>query len=484
MKLKTKIFHDTVHGSILIPSSYCTNIIDTLHFQRLKRIEQTSMRSLFPCARHDRFIHSLGTYHMGCKIFETIKIDSQDGLKLIFEKDWNIIGESYKIACLLHDCGHAPFSHTFEKYYNQQDKLDIILKSEINDKRFYDDLDYGHEAKEHEKVSAIIAWKIFKEKIIALNADPDLVVRMIIGCIYLERGTSKLTDKEKLSNCFIKLLNGHIVDADRLDYIKRDKWASGYNTAHLDVDRLLSSFCIKLDNEEYKICFHKKSITEIPNLVEARDFQSSWIFSHHKIKYDQYLFDKAVHILARNLNPEISEELAIAKLFNTDSFFDTNYAVNDNVKLYLPSDDDIIHLLKADMYRNPIAQEWFSREHKLKPLWKSYAEYCSCFKDSIPDANLGESKSLHKNTPKVLEKVNKRHKIQDEVHIEPIKSKGSNINPDEIFIFLNDKIFPYNKLIISKERNNDSFFFYVFVSRDLIQYKQDIIKELIQSSQN
>ena len=56
--MKDKVFHDTVHGNIRIPESYCDNIIDTLLFQRLRRVEQSSVRSLYPCARHDRFIHS------------------------------------------------------------------------------------------------------------------------------------------------------------------------------------------------------------------------------------------------------------------------------------------------------------------------------------------------------------------------------------------------------------------------------------------
>lgn len=53
-----KLFKDTVHGYIRIPKRYCDLLIDTPHFQRLRRIEQTSIRSLYPCARHDRFAHS------------------------------------------------------------------------------------------------------------------------------------------------------------------------------------------------------------------------------------------------------------------------------------------------------------------------------------------------------------------------------------------------------------------------------------------
>ena len=59
---KNKIIQDTIHGYITIPSDYCNKIIDTALFQRLRRIEQTSIRSVYPCAHHERFVQSLGTY--------------------------------------------------------------------------------------------------------------------------------------------------------------------------------------------------------------------------------------------------------------------------------------------------------------------------------------------------------------------------------------------------------------------------------------
>ena len=63
---------DSVHGYITIPEDLCDYVIDTPFFQRLRRIEQTSCRVLFPSARHDRFIHSLGVYHLGSKIVAAI----------------------------------------------------------------------------------------------------------------------------------------------------------------------------------------------------------------------------------------------------------------------------------------------------------------------------------------------------------------------------------------------------------------------------
>ena len=119
-----KVFRDNVHGYISIPVDYVANFIDTDIFQRLRNIEQTGMRILYPSARHDRFIHSLGTYYLGHKAFECFKRNIQrsyqnlNGVENYFkvydnneinEKFWDKCQFLFEIACLLHDCGHAPF---------------------------------------------------------------------------------------------------------------------------------------------------------------------------------------------------------------------------------------------------------------------------------------------------------------------------------------------------------------------------------------
>ena len=64
---------DSVHGSIIVDTQYIKTIVDTPAFQRLRRIEQTAIRSIYPSARHDRFIHSLGVYHIGSLMVNHLK---------------------------------------------------------------------------------------------------------------------------------------------------------------------------------------------------------------------------------------------------------------------------------------------------------------------------------------------------------------------------------------------------------------------------
>jgi HD superfamily phosphohydrolase len=80
MDLQEKRILDSVHGNIYIDKQLVENIIDTPEFQRLRRVEQTSTRSIFPSARHDRFIHSLGVYYIGTLISKQLE---KTGLKII-----------------------------------------------------------------------------------------------------------------------------------------------------------------------------------------------------------------------------------------------------------------------------------------------------------------------------------------------------------------------------------------------------------------
>ena len=67
--LNTKLIKDPIHGYISIPTVYMKKIVDTCGFQRLRNIRQTSYDSLYPGSSHNRFIHSIGVFYLGHKVF-------------------------------------------------------------------------------------------------------------------------------------------------------------------------------------------------------------------------------------------------------------------------------------------------------------------------------------------------------------------------------------------------------------------------------
>lgn len=462
-----KIFSDPIYGSIPVDSDICKEIIDTQLFQRLKRIEQTSMCTIFHTARHNRFNHSLGTYYIGDYIFNRLSDNTKSQNPTLFEKidsfseiksisdgplDWNELGITYRLACLLHDCGHSPFSHTFECYYqrpkdssSENPKLfDDIIEAYSNSvdcyfsksevaltktqkwrfvSRFKEDL-LRCGAKPHELVSAwlVLHQAGFCHQICNLNGCPMLAARMILGCKYSidRRGPDPFQDE--IYNCFIGLLNGDEIDADRTDYAIRDRWATGVNTAKVDIRLLFSSIHIALDsskNDTPVICFSKKAIPELERILEVKNYNQFWIFTHHTVVYQDRILKKAVEKLAllfcgeesinKYVQARYNDEDPIASGAENESmytFFDytslikpIHYIVKidgDEYKevLYQLSDDDILHLLKKffcsginpkdknlrEIYdRNNYALEWFSRNYKFIPLWKSYVEFCNSY---------------------------------------------------------------------------------------------------------
>lgn len=177
---KVKRMLDSVHGQIKIPNDWCEKIIDTPYFQRLRRIEQNSCRTVFPSARHDRFIHSLGVYHIGSLIAKHIGEECE-----IPKFEYSIL-KTYRLACLLHDVGHTPFSHTFEEYFDEKD-IREALANRLNDEAFKSDLQARHQKlTEHELLSAYVAVCVYKDALLDQEINWTLLVRMIIGLPYID----------------------------------------------------------------------------------------------------------------------------------------------------------------------------------------------------------------------------------------------------------------------------------------------------------
>lgn len=275
MILRLKRFKDPVHGYIAVPLDICDAFIDNEIFQRLRQVEQTSMRSLYPGARHDRFIHSLGVYHLGCKAVDRIEAVKRERDEPIND-DWKRFRKSFEIACLMHDCGHAPFSHACEHYYNHTDKAENSRRADEwllakckKDKRFIADFNaLAKKPAPHESFSAALMLEFFDNKIRELGADPILAVRMITGCRYHDSQDSD----HKLVNCLILLLHGDAIDVDKLDYLLRDTWASGVKNTAIDIDRLLHGMRIGVKDGHPCLCFDKSSLSVVQSVVDARNY--------------------------------------------------------------------------------------------------------------------------------------------------------------------------------------------------------------------
>ena len=474
---KIKRILDSVHGYIEIEDCYFKNIIDTDYFQRLRRIEQTSTRALFPSARHDRFIHSLGVFHIGCKIVERLSqfYNSENvGFPL------NPIFESYKIACLLHDICHSPFSHTFEKYFdNKKSDLKTLLKESVASKNFSEDWDNALDpSAPHERMSAIVAVIRFGYFIKDIaHADCELVARMIIGLHY-----SESSDRASFCNAMIELIHGEVIDADGLDYVCRDAWASGYSTNKIDIARLVSSICIKKnDKGKYVLCFTTKSLNEIESVLKVKTFQQFYVINHHTVTYEQKLLVEAVKSSAlqfigcdeelNNKDILLRKENAIRNLCSIYAFVQPKTDVPIGVKtkneivISLPMDDDFIFLMKMNK-EDKYVKQWLSRDFYLRPLWKSKAEFYAIFPNLVDVKLTSNSWIFHDDCKKYI--AEKFDISLEDIWIERATPKYKGNFAKKVSLFVDDKVIPYEQLFpkdIQSYEPPENEFFYIFVPK-------------------
>ena len=505
---KDKLFRDSVHGYISIPAAICTDFIDTRIFQRLRYIEQTSMRVLYPSAHHDRFIHSLGVYHLGKMAFEHLRTNTNRRPEVaeklsISPEQWDRYERTFRLACLLHDCGHAPFSHTLEDQYAKAGSLDDELSELGHCPLFTKDLPSCSPAS-HEKTSAILVLSEFKEKLAATehDCDPVLVARMILGCMHHThtRPDATLADKERFENCLIQLLNGEAIDVDKLDYIVRDTWASGVDNASIDIERLLGSLVLTNVGDDFpRLVFGSSALSVLQSAVDARNYLYQWIYCHHKVLYDAELIKRSVLGLGLALavekmaNKKTANKKAAAKktadkeaavkkaadkfiqdLFSMKSFRQPEQI--GGIRWFLPTDGDIACLLKRYSDDIPEADEYLFRQHSRVPLWKTFAEYEDIFEYKSEE----DRKTLSTHRDGILSSFCKLHGVSPDTFVcleAPIKKVA--IEKNRLFVEVRGKPIPYSK-IFGEKRENPSTYFLVFGRRDFLtpERKQECIEFL------
>ena len=253
---------DPIHDFIRV-YEHEISIIDKPIFQRLRRIRQLSGAHLtYPAAQHTRFEHSLGVMHIASLAGHALNE------KGIFKSD-DI--EILRLAGLLHDIGHGPFSHLFEeiiqekKFSHEDYGKEIILKSEIGD-------------------------------VLSKNGfDKKLITRIAFG-------NSKFQ--------FMNEIVSGTLSADMMDYLLRDGYFTGAEHAKIDHKRITQSLYVH----------HKKLALE-----------RSALYSFESMMYSRYQMFKAVyfHKTVRAAEVMLIEALRLSD----DEFGFTSFNLNEYVKL-------------------------------------------------------------------------------------------------------------------------------------------------------
>ncbi len=389
-----KQIKDPVYGYIVVEDEFFP-LIDSAEFQRLRNIRQTGYASLYPSALHNRFVHSLGVFHLGKIAIKSFQKNVEPKCPGITSEEWNTLYDSFVLACLLHDVGHSPFSHTGEEYYKLNTNFPSEFKNLIKSQALDSDIDKQGFGKPHEAMSALVGLKLLQRISHNFKVDHEFFARCIMGVTYSAENTQQRPDKPEcgplrdtlIYNTIISMLNGRVIDVDKLDYLIRDSYVTGYNSMAIDVDRMLAAYTISSykgqDNKVKKVAAYKKAaFSVIENVAIANDLERRWIQSNPTVLYDCKLIEIAIKQYSEHMKAKYNYLKEYSTVFTEQAISKEGFPPSSGINLRLLSDDDIISYLKndGDLF---IRTQYFSRDERYKPLWKNEVEFNDVVKKGL-----------------------------------------------------------------------------------------------------
>lgn len=248
MMTKRKIINDPVYdGFLSVEDPVILQVIEHPYFQRQRRIKQLGLTYLvYPGAMHTRFSHMLGTLNLMKRALETLK---QKGVDISDEEC-----RGAKLAILLHDIGHGPFSHTSERVL-----VDVP----------------------HEEITLLMMRRINEE----MDGALDTAIAIFSNTYHKH---------------FLHQLVSSQLDMDRLDYLGRDSFFTGVSEGIVGTDRIISMLNVHDD----ELVVDEKGIYSVEKFIISRRLMYWQVYMHKTvIAADQLLLSILRRARELNLSP-------------------------------------------------------------------------------------------------------------------------------------------------------------------------------------
>ncbi|MCR5425117.1 MAG: HD domain-containing protein [Bacteroidales bacterium] len=301
MTRKRKIINDPVYdGFLSIDDPVILAVIEHPWFQRQRRIKQLGLTYLvYPGAMHTRFSHMLGALNLMGRALEVLRMK---GVEITDEEC-----RGAKLAILLHDIGHGPFSHTSERVL-----VDVP----------------------HEKITLMMMERMNRES--ELQGMLDTAIAIFTNTYHKH---------------FLHQLVSSQLDMDRLDYLGRDSFFTGVSEGIVGTDRIISMLNVyrgQSEAEQDVLVIDEKGIYSVEKFIISRRLMYWQVYMHKTvIAADQLLL--SILRRARELDPTVFH-------FDPSSpdFIDRFAEVDDDdimvaVKRWQHSDDEILSTLCRNM---------------------------------------------------------------------------------------------------------------------------------------
>lgn len=223
---------DPVHGFIAF-NDWERNIIDHPAFQRLRRIRQLALSEfVYPGSNHTRFPHAIGTMDVATRMFDSIVSKQWDYLRNVRKYDEAGIRRDRQIvrlAALLHDVGHSPFSHSGEALFPRN--------SETGRKHH------------HEEYSSKIIETAFRQVIEQHPGNENYGIKAS-DVSNIVSGATDPTSPGSARRLMWRPIITSQLDADRCDYLLRDSLHAGVSYGKYDLDRILDTINLGLNESD------------------------------------------------------------------------------------------------------------------------------------------------------------------------------------------------------------------------------------------
>jgi HD superfamily phosphohydrolase len=332
---KKKIINDPVFGFITIQSELIFDLLEHPYMQRLRRIKQLGFSFLvYPGANHSRFEHVLGASHLMRQAITVLRLKGHE----ITEEE----ADAVTIAILLHDIGHAPFSHVLENSLVEipHEELSLLLMNELN-RQFNGRL--------------ALAIEIFQNKY-----------------------------KKK----FLHQLVAGQLDMDRLDYLSRDSFFTGVAEGVVGIDRIIKM--LNVWNDQLAVDF--KGIYSIEKFLIARRLMYWQVYLHKTVVSAEFLLigilkrAKDLFSAGHQLFATPTLEVFLKNNFTSQNFWDNLNVEGKTVLEWFAQldDNDIISSVKewqfhsdlvlSSLSKSLLQRRLFRVKLKKKPVSKKWKE--------------------------------------------------------------------------------------------------------------
>lgn len=287
MSSQQRTYHDPLHGAIQLDranpaEALAIDLIDSAPFQRLRRIRQLGPAYLtFHGAESTRFTHSLGVLHLTRRALHHLERSHPD------------LAEHRVVlyaAALLHDVGHAPFSHSGEDMFGIR----------------------------HEAWSARL-----------IREDAALRQRLDAETFGTADAVASLLEGTGHAPLAIRALVSSQLDCDRLDYLLRDSHSTGASYGHLDLDRLLAGLVLAPDGS---LAIHPRGLLAVEHYLVVRHLMYRSVYNHRLNVVCNWLLKRVIDV-ARQLGPQqVWADADMANwLWNKEALSLSSFLANDDV---------------------------------------------------------------------------------------------------------------------------------------------------------